>query len=76
MLAFSDKANSLPRGIYRHYKGSDHEVIDVVHHSETLEELVLYKHANEPGLWVRPLNMFFDDVEIDGKKIRRFTFIK
>lgn len=76
MLAFSDKANSLPRGRYRHYKGNDYEVIDVVHHSETLEELALYKRVDEPGLWVRPLDMFFDDVEIDGKKIRRFTFIK
>ncbi len=61
-------------GRYRHYKGKEYEVIGVARHSETLEELVVYKalYDNELGsLWVRPVAMFLG--EVDGKK--RFEFI-
>lgn len=64
-------------GLYRHYKGAEYQVISVVTHSETEEPLVLYKALyGEFGLWVRPLNMFVEQVEVDGKLKARFEFIK
>jgi hypothetical protein len=63
-------------GIYEHYKGNRYEVIDVATHSETLGKLVVYRALyGEGGLWVRPLDMFSEDVEVDGKQVARFRFI-
>lgn len=63
-------------GKYKHYKGNSYEVIGVARHSETMEDLVVYRALyGELGLWVRPLKMFTEDVEIDGKKIPRFEYI-
>jgi hypothetical protein len=63
-------------GIYEHYKGNRYEVIDVASHSETLGKLVVYRALyGEWGLWVRPLDMFSEDVEVDGKQVARFRFI-
>lgn len=60
-------------GKYRHYKGNYYEVIGVVRHSETLEELVLYKQLyGEGALWVRPLLMFIETVSIEGQIKPRF----
>jgi hypothetical protein len=60
-------------GIYEHFKGKRYEVIDVAKHSETMEELVVYRALyGEHGLWVRPLKMFTEEVELDGKKVPRF----
>lgn len=65
-----------PGGKYRHYSGKEYEVIGVARHSETLEELVIYKPLYiDDGLWVRPLKMFEENVEIDGKMVPRFTKI-
>lgn len=68
----------LRKGKYRHYKGKLYEVIDVAQHSETLEQLVVYRtlYTNEKGeqtLWVRPLSMFTENVVVDGKAVPRFT---
>lgn len=64
---------SLPPGRYRHYKGGEYEVLDVVRHSETLEPLVLYRPLyNASGLWVRPYAMFTEQVEVDGCQRPRF----
>jgi len=68
-------------GIYKHFKGNKYKVIDVVRHSETAEEMVLYKpqYKNEDfpdQLWVRPLKMFLEKVEVDGKKVSRFKLLK
>jgi len=69
-------------GKYKHYKGKMYEVIGFAKHSETLEELVVYKALYKSEgfgnnvLWVRPRKMFFESLEIDGKKIPRFEFIK
>ena len=68
-------------GVYKHFKGNYYRVIDIVRHSETNEEMVLYVplYLNEefPGsLWVRPLEMFLETVERDGKKFPRFKFVK
>ena len=63
-------------GLYQHYKGNQYEVIDTVRHSETEEVLVLYRALyGEQGLWVRPLEMFTESVNIDGLCIPRFEFI-
>jgi len=60
-------------GLYRHYKGGSYDVIGVVRHSETLEPLVLYRPLDEDiGLWVRPYEMFFGEIEVDGRRRPRF----
>jgi hypothetical protein len=67
---------TLPLGRYRHYKGNDYEVIGVARHSETLEPVVVYRPLyNDSGLWVRPYAMFTGDVEIDGRRVRRFQHV-
>lgn len=63
-------------GRYRHYKGKDYQVIDIARHSETDERLVVYRTLyGEFDLWVRPLEMFTEEVVVDGKALPRFTFI-
>lgn len=67
---------SLPRGLYRHFKGNPYQVIDVARHSETGEEYVVYRALyGEHGLWVRPLAMFTEMVARDGVKRPRFEFV-
>ncbi len=64
------------KGVYQHFKGGKYEVLDLVKHSETLEELVLYRHLDDAGgLWVRPVHMFQETVGRDGKTMPRFVFI-
>ena len=66
----------LKLGKYKHYKGNEYEVIGIAKHSETLEELVVYRALyGNYDLWVRPLKMFIETVEIDGKRIPRFNYI-
>ncbi len=66
----------LKLGRYKHYKGKEYEVLGVAKHSETLEDLVIYQALyGKKQIWVRPLNMFLEKVEIDGKKVSRFSFI-
>lgn len=66
----------LKLGLYRHYKGNDYKVIGTAKHSETLETLVLYvPQYGEGGYWVRPLEMFLEDVEINGQVKPRFAYI-
>lgn len=65
--------------LYQHYKGKMYRVIDIVRHSETLDEMVLYEtlYENELGkLWVRPLSMFVEELVVDGKKVPRFKLVK
>ncbi len=65
----------MQKGIYRHWKGGKYEVLDIVKHSETLEEMVLYRHLDDDGgLWVRPKAMFEETNERDGKTMLRFIF--
>ncbi len=70
----------MKKGIYKHSKsGREYKVIDIVKHSETLEDMVLYEalYENEISkLWVRPVDMFTEEVEIDGKKFPRFVFVR
>ena len=63
-------------GKYRHYNGKEYEVIGVARHSETLQELVIYRALyGDFGLWARPLKMFLEEVEVDGKKVSRFQYL-
>ena len=61
---------------YRHYKGNLYEVVGVARHSETQEEMVVYRALyGEGGLWVRPAAMWNETVEREGRTFRRFTYI-
>ena len=63
-------------GRYRHFKGGEYEVIGVARHSETMEELVVYRALyGERGLWVRPAAMWLEVVERDGRRFPRFTYL-
>ena len=63
-------------GRYRHYKGNDYTVLGVARHSETLQELVVYRQEyGERGLWVRPAAMFAETVEVEGETMPRFAFL-
>jgi len=65
------------KGIYRHYKGKRYEVIDVVRHSETEEQMVLYRALyGERGLWVRPLDMFCEEVTFNCVRRPRFEYME
>ena len=65
-------------GKYKHYKGGEYEVLGIAVHSETLEELVIYKMLYDSTdykngtVWVRPAEMFFGNVVIEGKEVKRF----
>lgn len=65
------------KGLYRHYKGNQYLVIDLVKHSETEEWLVLYRPCyGEQLLWVRPITMFFETViDVQGSEVARFEFV-
>lgn len=63
-------------GRYRHFKGNEYEVVGLAKHSETLEDMVVYRALyGEFGLWVRPAAMWNETVERDGKTYRRFTYL-
>lgn len=63
-------------GKYRHFKGNEYEVIAIAKHSETLEEIVVYKALYGDGdIWVRPAKMWDETIERDGKTLKRFEYI-
>lgn len=63
-------------GKYKHFKRKEYQVIGTARHSETLEDLVVYKEIGKDQLWARPKEMFFQQVEKDGKKVSRFILEK
>ncbi len=72
--------SELKPGLYEHFKGKRYEVVGVARHSETMEQLVVYKalykgEFPEGSLWVRPLAMFMEKVKVCGKEVPRFKFI-
>ncbi|MET6757840.1 DUF1653 domain-containing protein [Pseudoalteromonas sp. NCIMB_1079] len=70
------KPLSLKSGLYQHYKGPQYKVLYVATHSETSEQLVIYQALyGEFGIWARPLEMFSETVEKDGKTIPRFSYL-
>ena len=63
-------------GKYIHLKGNEYEVIGMATHSETLEEMVIYRAlCGAGGVWVRPAAMWDEMVEHDGKLVKRFTSV-
>ncbi len=72
---------NLKPGKYKHYKGKFYEVIRVAKHSETLEEVVVYRalydseEFGNKALWLRPVKMFFEKVIVDDKDVTRFMFV-
>ena len=63
-------------GKYRHFKGNEYEVLYVAKHSETLEDMVVYRALyGERGVWVRPASMWNERITRDGKTFRRFTYV-
>ena len=77
----TEETKKVKSGKYKHYKGKFYKVLGVAHHSETLEELVVYQalyDSEEFGnnsLWVRPLEMFKENITLDGKEVPRFEFV-
>ena len=67
---------TLRPGLYRHFKGNEYEVIGVARDSETQQEVVVYRaRYGEGGLWVRPLAMFTEIIERDGRRQCRFEYV-
>ncbi len=64
-------------GTYRHYKGNEYKVLSLAKHSETLEDMIVYQacYGNQET-WVRPLAMFIETIEVEGKRVKRFELIK
>jgi len=68
--------STVRQGRYRHYKGNEYEVVDVARHSETEEEMVVYRKLyGDHSLWVRPLGMFVENVLVNGLTAPRFEWI-
>ena len=68
---------TLKPGLYRHYKGNDYEVIGVARHSEDETELVVYRPLyGDKALWVRPLSLFIEHVQVDDEQVPRFAYIE
>lgn len=69
-------------GRYQHYKGREYIVLMIALHSETREEMVVYQGQYEDAefgntpIWVRPLSMFIEEVDVDGERRPRFTLLK
>jgi GNAT superfamily N-acetyltransferase len=69
--------SALQKGKYRHYKGHLYEVTGTARHCETLEDMVIYKALyGDFEIWVRPLKMFLEDIEVNGKIRKRFEFVE
>jgi len=78
----ANNSDPVKLGKYKHFKGNFYEVIGVARDSETDEELVVYKALYDSpefgnnALWVRPKSMFLEEIEKDGKKMPRFSFVE
>lgn len=81
LLLLENLMNTLKLGIYKHYKNNLYEVIGIAQHTETQEAVVIYKslyatdHYPNGQLWCRPLNMFMEHLEIEGKVVPRFEYV-
>lgn len=72
------KNNLVIGGVYQHYKGKNYIVRDIARHSETMEWVVVYEclYENEAAkIWVRPLEMFTENITLEGKSVPRFKYI-
>ncbi len=76
MTAQESSSATIRPGRYRHYKGPEYVVLGLARHSETNEQLVVYRpDYGERHWWVRPLAMFCETVDVDGQTLPRFAFV-
>jgi hypothetical protein len=77
-IFFHEDSDMQPEpGLYRHYKGPEYRVFSTARHSETEEEMVFYQALyGDYGMWVRPLSMFLESVEVDGEQVPRFALVE
>ena len=76
-MNYEEAVAAIQPGRYRHFKGNEYEVITVARHSETEEPMVVYRALyGEGGIWVRPVAMWNEVIEREGKKFRRFERIE
>ena len=76
MHSKTGQSMELKKGLYEHYKGAMYEVFMTARHSETEEWMVVYKALyGDEGMWVRPFDMFFEKVEVDGVMVDRFKYL-
>ena len=75
-MSYSKENAPISPGVYRHYKGNFYEVMGFASHSETLEDMVIYKALyGEMKTWVRPLSMWSELVDVEGGKVSRFSAV-
>ncbi|MFA6422150.1 MAG: DUF1653 domain-containing protein [Candidatus Buchananbacteria bacterium] len=74
-MELSEKAKNLKLGVYEHFKGMKVEVIGVGFDSENLKEMVVYRELSDNNLWVRPIEMFLENIEKDGEIKPRFKYL-
>ncbi len=68
--------DEVAKGKYRHYKGNEYEVLEVGTHTETGEQFVVYRALYGDGqIWIRPVLMFLETVDVNGKTLPRFQVI-
>lgn len=76
-MSQSDSSNIIPLGKYRHFKGNEYKLLHIAQHSETQEAMAVYQALyGDHGIWVRPLAMFTETIERDGKTLQRFQYIE
>ena len=76
-MKYEEAVKSIPCGRYRHFKGREYEVIGIARHSETEDAMVVYKTLyGDRGIWVRPADMWNEEVTRDGRTFRRFERIE
>ena len=63
-------------GQYKHFKGGSYEALYIAKHSETLEDMMVYKNLQTGVIWVRPLYMWEQEVTVNGNTVRRFTLVE
>ncbi|ANJ28805.1 hypothetical protein ATC03_07890 [Agromyces aureus] len=72
-----DPDHEVAPGLYEHYKGHRYEVLELARHSETEEWFVVYRALyGERGVWIRPLVMFAETIEVDGARVPRFRRVE
>lgn len=76
-IEYSSQAQSFKCGIYQHYKGQFYRALYIARVESTLEEVVVYEMLYDDfSIWTRPLHKFLEEIEHNGQKMQRFTFIK
>ena len=75
-MTYEEAVTRIQPGRYRHFKGNEYEVLAIARHSETLEPMVVYRALyGERGIWVRPAEMWNEEVDRGGVVYKRFTRI-